>query len=242
VIHFEDSNYNTKIDGNKNVTVINQNVIYHSAMSDERHYETTRWLEDRIINIESKYHKQEEEFSSKLSEALSFVEKQIYDFTASTGSRVNELEALQKWAFFKDKLIEINEESKSSVEAAKWLYKHRDEFVIYGGKLIFDENLRFREYPNQTISVEGYANFQQDILTLHRWIINALASGGLNPILLEKRCLSLPVGYDFYKYVFKCIKEEKVLKIERSVLSKDSTQILIRYFNKFLIDRELQEL
>jgi|GEM_PF-6818188 len=211
-------------------------------MSDKRQYEITRWLEDRIVNIENKYYKQEEEFSSKLSEALSFVERQMCEFTASTGSRVNELEGLQRWAFFKDELVKINEESKASVEAAKWLYGHRDEFVIYSGKLIFDENLRFREHPNQTISVEGYANFQQDILTLHRWIINALASGGLNPIFLEKRYLSLPIGYDFYKSVFKCIIEEKIFKIERSALSKASTQILIRYFNRFLIGRESQEL
>lgn len=225
-MHFEDSYQSTKIHGNEN-TVINRNIIYYNLPVDQH-------LERRLTFLEQNQCQQEDSFNNLVS--------RVSDFVESIESQFDEIKVSQKFQNFKDSILEIEMESKASIKAAEWMNRNLNELVVYGSKITFDQYLRLNSCPEKSISMEEYKGFQKDLFTLYTWIMEPMIEGGLSPRNLKREELNLPINYTFYSNIFKIIKIEKIDKLNARNLSPVSIDMLSIYFDRFLIERENQEI
>ncbi len=191
--------------------------------------------------MEEKFQSQKEQMST-VSVLIDQLKNQFEDLSHNSSDRIEYLEFTQKLNELKSKFADAQKESKYAIEAARWLYEKRDFFITYSSILIFDERFRIRGEEHLSITVEGYKKFQKDLDTLFSWIINYLAAGGLTPKTLRRGLLNTPVEYKFYQKVFESILDEHILNADMDEVSFDALQLLIDYFNRFLIDRECQEI
>jgi membrane-anchored protein YejM (alkaline phosphatase superfamily) len=191
--------------------------------------------------LEEKFQSQIEQMST-VSVLIDQLKNQFEDLSHNSSDRIEYLEFTQKLNELKSKFADAQKESKYAIEAARWLYEKRDFFIKYSSILIFDERFRIRGEDHLSITVEGYRNFQKDLDTLFSWIINSLAADGMTPKTLRRGLLNIPVEYRFYQKVFESILDEHILNADMDEVSFDALQILIDYFNRFLIDRECQEI
>jgi len=72
--------------------------------------------------------------------------------------------------------------------------------------------------------------------------MDPMVEGGLPPRKLRREELNLPIDYIFYSNIFKTIKAEKIDKLNIKNLSPESIEMLHMYFDRFLIERENQEI
>lgn len=156
------------------------------------------------------------------------------------------LEIYQKVESFRKKIAAIHQESEYSTQAAQWLCKYRNSLILYASEVVFDvsqgdENIKIRG-EHLKISRDGYRLFQRDIYIYLKWISHYLGMGGMTPKILKKELLALPIDYRFYVKAFTAIKNNKLAQADPSEVSRDAIQILVRYLNRFLIDRKNQEL
>jgi hypothetical protein len=193
---------------------------------------------ETVLDLKNQFQEQSDTMSS-LIKYIENLEAQLEDISKKTGVRIQELELHRRKEEIKGDFKEIRKMQKNSLEAAIWLNKRREAFVRYALTITFDEQNQIRE-SHLSISQEGCEDFQRDIRTLISWIISSLASGGVTPKQLPKDYLRLPIDYKFYVKVFDTILDEVVCKEDRSNVSSDALQIVIDFFNRFLIDRECQ--
>ncbi|MCY6494330.1 hypothetical protein [Leptolyngbya sp. GGD] len=156
------------------------------------------------------------------------------------------LEIYQKLESFRTRIVEIQQQSEHSTQAAQWLCKYRNLLIVHASEAVFDisqgdGNIRIRGEHLQ-ISRDGYRLFRRDIYVYLKWIGHYMGMGGMTPKILSKELLALPIDYRFYIKAFTAIRNNKVAQADRSEVSRDALQMLVRYFNRFLISRENQEL
>lgn len=181
-------------------------------------------------------------FSQQLAE--------VTELISSLEGQVKEIDLLafsQKVESFKSKLVGIQKKSVDSVYASQWLQTHRDSLIQYACEVVFEvsqdgRRIAVRGGKYLQISSDGYRLFQRDIYVYIKWISHYLGMEGMTPRVLKKDLLSLPIDYSLYIKAFEAIKSNKIALANRTEISAEALQILVRYFNRFLINREYQEL
>jgi hypothetical protein len=215
--------------------------VNNNNNNNNYYYSIDSSLFERVLNLEESHQNQKEKIFA-VSSLIEKLDKQLEYLYQNSEDDTKYLEFSQSLSAVKDMFLDVQKGTKYSIEAARWLHDRRDLFITYSSILIFDEQRRIRGEEHLSISIEGYRAFQKDIYNLLSWITSYLAAGGKTPKVLRKGVLWLPIEYRFYQKAFESIIDEKIMSEDMKIIPRDVLQILIDYFNRFLIDRECQEI
>jgi hypothetical protein len=195
-------------------------------------------LLDRIGELEKSFREQK----INMLVLIERLEVQLGNLSEHTGNRIQDLEFSREVDELKKKLGSATGKVLIAQVAAKWLYERQPLLVQYASEIVFDSDRRLREDLRITVSPEGCMAFQKDVYNLLSWIVNYLAAGGLIPRNLRRDFLASPIEYKFYAKAFEGIRDNKICVADQKEIDVDALRMLVSYFNRFLIQRQRQEI